>query len=163
MAVLATQTARKVYAMNMYDTRELGYRILRSRRDLNIDQTELSQRAGVSRPYISQLEHGKKANVSVDVIEALATALDVSPAYLLGYTDNPTGEPDAKVLAEQSEQYVVAEVDGADAKQNVRDLIAVYQRLPKSQQTALLGFIRSLQTDEETPYVVPRQPRIIGE
>jgi transcriptional regulator with XRE-family HTH domain len=147
----------------MYDTREIGYRILRSRRDLDIDQAELSQRAGVSRPYISQLEHGKKTNVSVDVIEALAAALGVSPAYLLGYTDNPSGEPDAKILAEQSEQYVVAEVDGADAKHDIRDLIATYQSLPKVQQTALLGFIRSLRAvEEETQYAV-RPPRIIGQ
>ena len=159
----ATRHDSRDYDLPMYDTREIGYRILRSRRDLDIDQAELSQRAGVSRPYISQLEHGKKTNVSVDVIEALATALGVSPAYLLGYTDNPSGEPDAKILAEQSDQFVVAEVDGADNKQNVRDLIAAYQSLPKSQQTTLLGFLRSLRSDEqETPYAV-RPPRIIGE
>lgn len=162
MVRATTSITNRLYDFNMSDTRELGYRILRSRRDLDIDQAELSKRAGVSRPYISQLEHGKKTNVSVEVIEVLAIALDVSPTYLLGYSDNPTGEPDAKVLAEQSESYVVAEVEGADARQNLRELITVFQSLPKSQQTALLGFIRSLHNDEDTPYAT-RQPRIIGE
>lgn len=162
MANLSTGPQSPRYDYTMYDTREIGYRILRCRRDLDIDQTELSRRAGVSRPYISQLEHGKKTNISVDVIESLASALGVHPMYLMGWSDNPSGEPDAKVLAEQSESYVVAEVDSADAKHDLRDLIAAYQTLPKSQQTALLGFIRSLQTDEETPYAA-RPPRIIGQ
>lgn len=143
------------------NARTMGLRVLTSRRDLQLDQEELAQRSGVSRSRISEIERGKATNVGIDAIFSLAEALGVSPAYLLELTDNPSGEPDAKILAEQSEQYVVAEVDGADAKQNVRDLIAVYQRLPKSQQTALLGFIRSLQIDEETPYAT-HPPRIIG-
>jgi len=149
--------------MSMFDTKLLGERLLLNRRDLKMDQMELSSRSGVSNTYISDIERGRARKIGVDVIFALAEALGVSPIYLMGMTDNPSGEPDAKILAEQSEQYVVAEVDGADAKQNVRDLITVYQRLPKSQQTALLGFIRSLQSDEEeTPYAV-RPPRIIGQ
>jgi len=147
--------------MSMFDTKLLGERLLINRRDLKMDQLELAAKSGVSNSYISDIERGRARKIGVDVVFALAEALGVSPIYLMGMTDNPTGEPDAKVLAEQSEQYVVAEVDGADAKQNVRDLIAVYQRLPKSQQIALLGFIRSLQTDEETPYAT-HPPRIIG-
>lgn len=144
------------------NAKTMGQRVLTSRRDLHLDQEELAKQSGVSRSRISEIERGKAPNIGIEAVFSLARALGVSPIYLLGLTDNPSGEPDAKVLAEQSEQYVVAEVDGADAKQNVRDLIAVYQRLPKSQQATLLGFLRSLQTDEETPYA-PRQPRIIGE
>lgn len=146
----------------MFEMKVLSQRLLLSRYDLKMDQLELAAKSGVSNSYISDIERGRARKIGVDVIFALAEALDVSPAYLMGMTDNPSGEPDAKILAEQSDQFVVAEVDGADAKQNVRDLIAVYQSLPKSQQTALLGFIRSLQAVEETPYA-PRQPRIIGE
>lgn len=145
------------------NAKTLGQRVLTSRRDLHLDQEELSQKSGVSRSRISEIERGKAPNIGVEAVFSLASALGVSPIYLLGMTDNPSGEPDAKVLAEQSDQFVVAEVDGADAKQNIRDLIAAYQMLPKSQQAALLGFIRSLRSDEEeTPYA-PRKPRIIGE
>lgn len=147
----------------MFEMKVLSQRLLLSRYDLKMDQLELAAKSGVSNSYISDIERGRARKIGVDVIFALAEALDVSPAYLMGMTDNPSGEPDAKILAEQSEQYVVAEVDGADNKQNVRDLITAYQSLPKSQQTTLLGFLRSLRSDEEeTPYAV-RKPRIIGE
>lgn len=149
--------------MSMFDTKLLGERLLLNRRDLKMDQLELASRSGVSNTYISDIERGRARKIGVDVVFALAEALGVSPIYLMGITDNPSGEPDAKILAEQSDQFVVAEVDGADAKHDIRDLIATYQMLPKSQQTALLGFIRSLRSDEqETPYAV-RKPRIIGE
>lgn len=145
------------------NAKTMGQRVLTSRRDLHLDQEELAQQSGVSRSRISEIERGKAPNIGIEAVFSLARALGVSPIYLLGMTDNPSGEPDAKILAEQSEQYVVAEVDGADAKHDIRDLIDTYQKLPKSQQTALLGFIRSLRSDEEeTPYA-PRQPRIIGE
>jgi transcriptional regulator with XRE-family HTH domain len=145
------------------NAKTMGQRVLTSRRDLHLDQEELSKQSGVSRSRISEIERGKAPNIGIEAVFSLARALGVSPIYLMGITDNPSGEPDAKILAEQSDQFVVAEVDGADTKQNIRDLIAVYQSLPKSQQTALLGFIRSLRAvEEETQYAV-RPPRIIGQ
>ena len=136
------------------------YRILRSRRDQTLIRQNCRSEPG-DRPYISQLEHGKKTNVSVEVIEALAIALDVSPTYLLGYSDNPTGEPDAKVLAEQSESYVVAE--GGRRRRQTKPAGADHRlsEPAKSQQTALLGFIRSLHNDEGYP-VCNAPARIIG-
>lgn len=68
----------------------LGQRLLLSRRDLDITQIDLAQRAGnVSAAYISDLERNKVGNPTVEVIEAIAAALGVSPAYLLGWSDDP--------------------------------------------------------------------------
>lgn len=67
----------------------LGTRALISRRDLGLRQEEVAEQIGVSRTYISKIEHGDAPGVSLDVIGKLAAALGVSPAYLMGLTDNP--------------------------------------------------------------------------
>ncbi len=56
---------------------------------MNWDQANLANASGVSRSRISEIERGRATNVGVDAIFALADALNVSPAYLLGQTDDP--------------------------------------------------------------------------
>lgn len=73
----------------------LADRLLLSRRDIDITQEDLADQAGnVSAAYISSLERGKVTNPSVAVVEALAAALGVDPAYLLGWSDAPLGADD---------------------------------------------------------------------
>jgi len=73
----------------------LGQRILLARRELGIKQSDLSQRAGVSATYISEIERGKSTNVTVDVVYKLADALGVTPGYLLGITSDTVVFKDA--------------------------------------------------------------------
>lgn len=47
-----------------------------------LQKKQLAQKAGVSRPYLTQLESGQKDNPSDDIIERLAVALDVPSATL---------------------------------------------------------------------------------
>jgi transcriptional regulator with XRE-family HTH domain len=60
-------------------------RRLRGRRS----QEWLAERGGVSASYVSQLETGKRGpdGPSLEIVERLARALDVSVAYLLGEED----------------------------------------------------------------------------
>lgn len=46
------------------------------RRDKGITQAELSRKAGVSRPYISNIERGRQDAVTNIVMQKLATALN---------------------------------------------------------------------------------------
>lgn len=76
----------------------LGKRLLLSRRDLDLTQEELAERAGISRSYIANVERGRVTNVGVETLTALAGALGVSPAYLMGITDDPlAGVADGEV------------------------------------------------------------------
>ena len=46
-------------------------------------QAELARRAGVRQATVSRLEGKSVRNVNLDVLERLADALEVDPAYLL--------------------------------------------------------------------------------
>lgn len=106
-------------------TSTLAARLLLSRRDLDMTQAELARRAGnVSAAYISDLERSKVENPTVDVIAALARALGVHPAYLIGWAEDPLGETPAAM------------------GQEVDDLIEIYLGLPEARQrliSELLG------------------------
>lgn len=71
------------------DLEMLGKRVLLSRRDLGMKQEEVGDIVGISGAYVSRIEHGKADGVTLDVVNRLAVALGVSPAYLMGYTGNP--------------------------------------------------------------------------
>lgn len=65
---------------------EIGRRIfeLRSERSPKLTQRELAERAGVSMDVISKLEQGVKTSARIPTLSAIATALDVDLAALLG-------------------------------------------------------------------------------
>lgn len=56
---------------------KVGLRIKELRSKLGISQEELGFRSGVHRTYIASLEVGKR-NVSIETLEKIITALEVS-------------------------------------------------------------------------------------
>jgi transcriptional regulator with XRE-family HTH domain len=54
----------------------LGENIKKIREAKNIGVNELARRSGVTSAYISEIEHGKKANPSQSIISSIAAALD---------------------------------------------------------------------------------------
>ena len=60
----------------------LGSRIRKDRTDCHMSQTELADACGLSVPYVSNIERGKKC-FSVDILLRLAQALQVSTDKLL--------------------------------------------------------------------------------
>ncbi len=65
----------------------LGVAIKTQRTSLGISQEELAHRAGLHRTYISDLERGAR-NPSIDSIEKLARALEISVAALFAAAGN---------------------------------------------------------------------------
>ena len=97
-------------------------------------QGELSERSGVSRSYIAQVERGDVTNIGVEPLMALAKALDVSVAYLVGETDVATKEDeDELTLAESRNVY---SVDPA-----TRELLELIEGMDGSQHDVLLDEI----------------------
>ena len=60
----------------------LSENIKKYRLSSNISQEELAYRCGLHRTYISDVERGTR-NISVDNIEKIAVALNVTPSDLL--------------------------------------------------------------------------------
>ena len=68
---------------------EMNEIILTRRKELNLTLEEVANRVGVSRTTVQRWEKGTLQNPGRDKIAALAAALQVSPEYLLGWTDDP--------------------------------------------------------------------------
>ena len=64
------------------DVCELGSRIRQARLERNMSQIDLAEACGISVPYVSDIERGKKC-FSVDILLRLAQALQVSADWLL--------------------------------------------------------------------------------
>jgi DNA-binding Xre family transcriptional regulator len=67
-------------------------------------QTELAKKAGIHNVQLSKLERGITKEIQGSTLRRLCEALDVSPQYLLGMTDDMEGQqlpmPPALVGAE---------------------------------------------------------------
>ena len=74
-------------------TISIGKRIKALRESFNISQIELAERIGVSKQNLYKYENGIITNIPSDKIEAIAKALDTTPAHLMGWDDtSPTTE-----------------------------------------------------------------------
>ena len=65
----------------------VGQRIRTKREELNIGQTELADKVGISKQTLYKYENDIVTNIPSDKIEALANALEISPSYLMGWDD----------------------------------------------------------------------------
>lgn len=78
-------------AEHRLDMGVIGKRILDRREEKRLDQSELAERAGFSRAYISRLERGIVPNPKVLDLTQVAQALDLSMADLVR-PDTPPSE-----------------------------------------------------------------------
>ena len=74
----------------MKDTQlSLGDRIKNRRRELGLSVDDLAARIHKNRATIYRYESHEIENAPITIVPDLAKALNVSPAYLMGWTDDP--------------------------------------------------------------------------
>lgn len=66
----------------------IGQRIRFCREQKKITQTELAERIGTTKQNIYKYENGIITNIPSDKIQSMANVLGVTPAYLMGWTDD---------------------------------------------------------------------------
>lgn len=123
----------------------IGERVLLCRRDMNLNQTELGRRSGVSRAHISRIENGQVNGVTTDVLLALARALQTNAAYLLGLSDDAVtmddgGEGD-HIVAESTVTY---EAETPDDRRLIESLLEVVRELSRDDLLFLLMMAEKL-------------------
>jgi transcriptional regulator with XRE-family HTH domain len=123
-----------------------GDRVLIERRRLDLKQETLAAQVGVDRSYISQIERDADVNVGVKVVFALAESLGVSPAYLLGLSDNPLQG------IEDDEETPLASMPPWAAGIG-KELLDIFQNLPANDQAMLLTIAKRLRA-ADTPRVI---------
>lgn len=66
-----------------------GTRIKRRREELGIGQTDLAKRVGISKQSLYKYEKDIITNIPTDIVERLASALDTTPAFIMGWEEKP--------------------------------------------------------------------------
>lgn len=59
-----------------------GERVRRRRREIDMSQEELAERADIHRTYLSSLERSGGRNPTIRVVQRIADALEVTPGSL---------------------------------------------------------------------------------
>lgn len=104
----------------------LGERLKIKRMEKNMTLEELGKKTNVSRATIQRYESGVISNIPSDKIELLADALEVSPAYLMGWEDEK--EPEYEI------QTIAAHHDGEDWTEEELEEIERFKAFVKSKR-----------------------------
>ena len=71
----------------------VGDRIRQVRQERDVTQQELADYIGVSKQAVYKYENNIVTNIPTDKVDAIAKRLKVSPAYLMGWEEQPTPKP----------------------------------------------------------------------
>ena len=64
---------------------DIGKRIKKRRKELNMTADELAKRLGKDRSTVYRYEKGEIENLPLDILEPIAKALETTPSYLMGW------------------------------------------------------------------------------
>lgn len=115
----------------------MGTRLMLLRKESGLRQEDLAEISGVSQSYIANIERGRVTNVGIEYIMALAQALDVRPAYLLGLSDVVVEEEEVLELREARPAY--QEIDPT-----MKELLEAIEKMTPGQRQQLAGIARLL-------------------
>ena len=138
----------------------MGEKIKYHRELLHMTLEELGNKVGVGKSTVRKWENGMIANMRRDKIDKIAKALEISPAYLMGWVDNPA--PDYPETTEgRLEQISNAESEFAQSlsevlkengmtREDIRkaaDLFRQFQRAIPQVQAAVETLLKDSQSD----------------
>ena len=86
----------------------VNQRIKGRRLELGLTVDEVAAELGVSRATVYRYESAEIANMGIDKLEPMAAALETTPAYLMGWTDDPYNydeDPDGRMSEISSLEY----------------------------------------------------------
>lgn len=79
----------------------IGERIKQRRKELGLSVDELADKLGKNRATIYRYESNEIEKLPTTVLEPLADVLGVSPGFLMGWEDEPTGKDPLDILMEK--------------------------------------------------------------
>ena len=69
-----------------------GERIVNLRERRGLSQTELAEKIGASKQTMYKYENDIVTNIPSDMVEKIADALNTTPAYIMGWSTEPSRE-----------------------------------------------------------------------
>lgn len=124
---------------------EFGKRIRDRRTDLDMTQEELAKRAGyTSRSSINKIELGL-VDLPQSKILAIANALGVTPAWLLGWDNSNSGVNNGIIGNQNSNNTIIVEGKELEANGEIEsELLALCKKMSVQQKAKLLTFATEL-------------------
>lgn len=111
----------------------IGEKIRERRIHIGLGQTELADKVGISKQTLYKYENGIVTNIPSDKVEAIARALNTTPAYLMGWVKFSEDEQKAAEIA--------AEVT---LSKELQEIIAAYRKLSDADKKTVYNLIQSL-------------------
>lgn len=111
----------------------VGDRIRKQRELAGMSQTDLAEKAKISKQTLYKYENNIVTNIPSDKVEEIAKILNISPAYLMGWIDNLNDFSDNS----KKSDFVVDILSNASLMEHVRKL----QNLNKEHQQTIFDNI----------------------
>ena len=109
-----------------------GGRIKEVRNKLGISQVDFADKINVSKQTLYKYENNIITNIPSDKIEAAAQLANVSPAYLMGWTNEQV--PPATVISSQFSKQ----------EEQKEELVTVYEQLTSTNQDKVITYSKNL-------------------
>jgi transcriptional regulator with XRE-family HTH domain len=116
---------------------EMGNRIRELRINAGLTQEQLGDMVGLQKSAIAKYENGKTENMKRTVIQKMAEALGVSPAYLMGFEDDTPYYIDseaaelAKEIANRDDLRILFDATRDISKEDMDVIIRMVEGLKK--------------------------------
>lgn len=100
----------------------IGERVRKYRKETGMSLTELAERAGVAKSYLSALERNIQTNPSIQFLEKISNVLNVSMDQLLDSESEKSGSP-AENLDDEWQSLVREAMDSGVSKKEFKEFL----------------------------------------
>ncbi len=131
----------------------IGKRIGERRQALQMTLAELGDRVGVGASTVRKWEAGLIKNMRSDKIKNVAAALDVTPAYLMGWDEIQNVNVDNihannGIIGQANAPVTITNVPGEPLSKEELEIIRIYRELSVKKRIKLLTTALDLETEE---------------
>ena len=123
-----------VINVNANSKNEIAEKILRLMKEASISYGELAAQTGIPKSALQRYATGTTTKLPLPRLEAIASALGVSAAYLMGWEQLNEGEAPASIKKKPGSQ---------------EELLGVYDQLSSRNQGKVLTYSKSLLTKQQ--------------
>lgn len=125
---------------------EIGQKIKTLREEKGMTLEELGNKVGVGKSTVRKWETGMIANMRRDKIAKVASALETSPAYLMGWEQidsNFSGKEAPKEIYDKSQNNV------SKFHREHKELLDIYEKLSSSNQKRVFTYSKNLLMNQQ--------------
>lgn len=116
-----------------------GARIKELRIQKGMSADDLGKLIGKNRATVYRYEDGSIDTIPIGTVKRLAEIFEVSPAYLIGYSDDPNQTKFKRIFEETVEKMSSVAVDGMEPL--IEELVSKFMLLPDEEKKKAIEFL----------------------